>query len=50
MLGVPLARVRERIGVEVDLLQACFAIEKKRFPESMEGRRLLSGPAGARRG
>lgn len=36
-----LAQAREAIGIEVDLLKAYYAIEKKRYPDSLESQRLI---------
>lgn len=38
---LPLAEVRRRLGIETDLLRAYYAMEKRRFPDSPESRRLL---------
>ena len=40
-LDWPLRRVREKLRIEEDLLRAYYAIEKRRFPDSMESQRLL---------
>ena len=40
-LDWPLSQVRENLSIEVDLLRAYYAIEKRRFPDSLESRRLL---------
>ncbi|HEY9197841.1 MAG TPA: hypothetical protein VIR60_00655 [Gammaproteobacteria bacterium] len=40
-LDLTLAETRQRIGLEVDLLLAYYAIEQRRFPESLASRRLL---------
>lgn len=40
-MDVPVARVREAIGLETDLLQAYYRIEKKRYPNAVESQRLL---------
>lgn len=39
--NLPLRAVRERIGLEVNLLRAYYEIEKKRYPDSPASRRLL---------
>ncbi|MCP5162896.1 MAG: hypothetical protein H6999_04250 [Hahellaceae bacterium] len=36
-----LAQAREAIGIEVDLLKAYYAIEKKRYPDARASQRLL---------
>ena len=36
-----LAEVRQAIGIEVDLLQAYYRIEQRRYPDSIESQRLL---------
>ena len=41
-LDLELADIRRRIGLEADLILAYYAIEKRRFPESLESQRLLS--------
>jgi hypothetical protein len=41
MLDWPLGRIREAIGLEEDLLRAYYAIEARRYPSSVESRRLL---------
>jgi hypothetical protein len=41
LMSLPLREVRERVGVEVDLLRAYFQIEKRRYPDSMESQRLV---------
>lgn len=40
-LDTPLARIREALGIETDLLRAYYAIEKRRYPASRESARLL---------
>jgi len=40
-LDWPLSRVRENLRIEEDLLRAYYAIEKRRFPDSLESQRLL---------
>ena len=41
LLDLPLAEARRRLGLEVELLRAYFAIEMKRYPGSFESQRLL---------
>jgi hypothetical protein len=38
----PLEEIREDLGIETNLLQAYYSIEKRRYPESIESQRLLS--------
>lgn len=38
---VPLREARRRLGIEEDLLRAYYAIEKRRYPGSLESQRLL---------
>lgn len=40
-LDLTLAEMRQRIGLEADLLLAYYAIERRRYPESLASRRLL---------
>ena len=40
-LDLPLEDVRAKLGVEVPLLKAYYAIEKRRYPASFESQRLL---------
>lgn len=40
-LDMTLAETRQRIGLEMDLLLAYYAIEQRRYPESQASRRLL---------
>ena len=40
-LDLPLEDVRARLGIEVPLLRAYYAIEKRRYPASFESQRLL---------
>ncbi len=40
-LDLPLDDVRAKLGVEVPLLEAYYAIEKRRYPASFESQRLL---------
>ena len=42
MLDWPLGRIRREVGVEEDLLRAYYAIEARRYPQSVESQRLLS--------
>jgi hypothetical protein len=42
LVDLPLAEARRRLGLEVELLRAYYAIEKKRYPNSFESQRLLS--------
>ena len=42
MLEWPLARIRETVGLEEDLLRAYYGIEARRYPESAESQRLLN--------
>ena len=42
LLDLPLGEARRRIGLEVDLLRAYYAIEKARYPHSFESQRLLA--------
>lgn len=42
-----LRELREAIGVETDLLQAYYAVEKHRYPHSPASQRLLPNPARA---
>lgn len=39
--GLPLAEARRQIGIEDELLRAYYAIEKRRYPLSVESQRLL---------
>ncbi len=41
MLDWPLREIRSTLGIEVDLLRAYYAIEKRRFPGAPESQRLL---------
>lgn len=41
MLDLPLREIREKLGLEVDLLRAYYAIEAKRYPECRASQRLL---------
>jgi hypothetical protein len=41
-LDMPLKEVRERIGLEVDLLKAYYRIEQSRYPEDKASQRLLA--------
>ena len=40
-LDLPLSEVRAQLGIETDLLQAYYGIEKRRYPDSFESQRLL---------
>ena len=40
-LDLPLDDVRAKVGVEIPLLKAYYAIEKRRYPASFESQRLL---------
>ena len=40
-LDRPLSEVRVKVGLETDLLMACYRIEKDRYPESRASQRLL---------
>ena len=40
-LDTTLAEARHRIGLEVDLLLAYYAIERRRYPDNPASRRLL---------
>jgi len=42
MLDWPLRRIREAIHLEVDLLQAYYRIEAKRYPNCRASQRLLT--------
>ncbi len=39
--ATPLGEVRLALGIEEDLLRAYYAIERRRYPDSMESQRLL---------
>ncbi|HIC17752.1 TPA: hypothetical protein EYO77_06535 [Candidatus Poribacteria bacterium] len=41
-LEQPLGEIREDLGIETNLLQAYYTIEKRRYPKSVESQRLLS--------
>lgn len=41
LLDCTLGMIRRDLGIDEDLLRAYYAIEKKRYPESPESRRLL---------
>jgi hypothetical protein len=41
LLDLPLRKVREAVGLEVDLLQAYYRIEAKRYPECEASQRLV---------
>ena len=40
-LDQPLGAIRQALGIEEDLLRAYFAIERRRYPASVESQRLL---------
>lgn len=40
-MEVPVAQVRERIGLEADLLKAYYRIEKRRYPNDAASRRVI---------
>lgn len=40
-LDTPLGEIRKQVGLETDLLTACYRIEKERYPESVACQRLL---------
>ena len=42
MLDWSLQRIRKAVGVEEDLLHAYYSVEAKRYPKSVESRRLLT--------
>ncbi len=44
LLNLPLATVRQEIGLEVDLLQAYYRIEAKRYPAIKSSQRLIPPP------
>lgn len=46
--GLPLAEVRRRLGIEDDLLRAYYAIERKRYPQSIASARLLDAKSALR--
>ena len=41
MLDLPRCEIREKVGLEVDLLRAYYAIEARRYPDCEASRRLL---------
>jgi hypothetical protein len=41
-LNLSLKEARRQIGIEVDLLQAYYRIEKKRYPNAVESQRILN--------
>lgn len=43
LLDKPLGEIRRELGIESDLLKAYYQIEKKRYPDAPECRRLLQG-------
>ena len=40
-LDLPLREIRRELGLETDLLAACYRIERERYPDSAASRRLL---------
>lgn len=40
-LDTPIDGIRDTLGLETDLLRAYYAIEKRRYPASLESQRLL---------
>lgn len=42
MLDWSIGRIRRTVGIEEDLLRAYYAIEARRYPDSVESRRLLA--------
>ena len=42
MLDWPISRIRRTIGIEEDLLHAYYAIEARRYPQSVASQRLIS--------
>jgi len=40
-LDKPVGEIRQQLGIEVDLLEAYYRIEQKRYPDSIESQRLL---------
>ena len=43
-MPLDLASARRKAGIEVDLLRASYRIEKRRYPQAPESRRLLARP------
>ena len=41
LYGLTIAQARAKIGIETDLLQAYYRIERKRYPNSLVARRLV---------
>jgi hypothetical protein len=41
LLELPLQEARRSLGIEVDLLQAYYRIEQRRYPDAVESQRLL---------
>ena len=41
LYGLSIAEARQKIGIESDLLEAYYRIEKKRYPESFPSQRLV---------
>jgi len=44
LMHLPLAEVRRKVGIEVDLLQAFYKLEHQRFPHLSSSPRLISQP------
>lgn len=42
LLERPLGEIRQQLGIETDLLAAYYRIEKNRYPDAMESRRLVN--------
>lgn len=40
-INMPIQQVREKVGLEIDLLKAYYNIEIKRYPDAVESKRLL---------
>lgn len=40
-LDKPVGEIRQELGIEVDLIEAFYRIEKKRYPHSVESQRLI---------
>lgn len=43
LLNIKLGDIRQHLGLETDLLKAYYRIEKQRYPDAEESRRLLTG-------
>ena len=43
LLDLPLETIRKQLGIETPLLRAYYQIEKQRYPDCVESRRLLDG-------